>query len=206
MYVLGTSQINNNNAKLGGGIYSEKGSVRIISELTFMPQIRANTAQLSGGGLWLGGDGEFQIFGALIQNNRVDNTGGSASASGGGITFVQENLPRDLTIYDSVLSGNQAVKGNGGAISVGGGYAHLFINNSTISDNQSTQDGGGIRATRGTVLSPASLILTGRSSSPVTTPVRGMIRVNLCSAQRFYWRRIFSIALPFASSSISLSR
>jgi CSLREA domain-containing protein len=152
LLISGSSQVNNNSADQGGGIYSKTGSVIIRSELTFMPQINGNSAVRLGGGLYLSGDGEFELTGVLIQNNSVDNSSNAGTGQGGGVYYFQDTLQRGLTIYNSVISNNQIIQGSGGGISVTGKTAYVFINNTTISGNQSTVNGGGIIANHGILI------------------------------------------------------
>jgi len=121
----------------GGGIYSGR------SELTIMNStISANTTEgivADGGGIMIR-EGNALIVGSTINDNSLLGDG----AWGGGIQFVGLEPTSSLTLSESTVSGNST---NGG-LGTGGGLRVLAhqatISGSTISNNLSSDNGGGI--------------------------------------------------------------
>lgn len=151
---LNNSRICNNEANIGGAIYVERdGTVTINSSI-----ICSN----SGGGIYVGsglGIPSLTINDTLITDNqsRIDGAGirtrrATVTINRSTISNNHANGRRNgggiyvfeaesMTLNDSVISGNSA--------SMNGGGLHLSdspttISNSTISGNQAARDGGGI--------------------------------------------------------------
>ena len=138
----------------GGGMYIVFGSHNISNNA-----ISGNTADRSGGGLYMAGDGNHTISNNTISNNIADLYGGGLVLQGGGVYEVSGNLVSENTgnygggIYSelnysaqtnklislNVIQGNNAIEG-GGIYSLKGG---LVITNNDISGN-SADNGGGI--------------------------------------------------------------
>jgi hypothetical protein len=110
----------------------------------------------SGGGIRAQGNASLTLLNDIVTDN-------SATADGGGI--VSENtvsVPWTFTITNTVISNNRAGDAGGGIDVDGSGK--LFVNNSTITGNSSTNQGAGIwldAVQVGTVFQTATLTVTG---------------------------------------------
>lgn len=134
MLNIDNSTISKNSASLGGGVYNSPSGTLTIDNTT----ISGNKTSSSGGGVF--NHGAADITGSTISNN--------SAPSGGG---AHNSHTSSLAIIDSIISDNKADVG-GGVFNHRGydGYyssypaGHLTIENSTISGNKATGDGGGI--------------------------------------------------------------
>lgn len=125
------STFTNNSAYSGGAIYSEGGYWNYFKRLT----VDGNSASRNGGGLYLG-KGTTTIHESIITNNSAANTGGGVVL---GNTTLNTNTP-NLQLSHNEISNNTADI-------AGGFYSSLdsvLVDHTTISDNTSTTDGGGI--------------------------------------------------------------
>lgn len=144
----------NSAASSGGGLYLY---VTVTVTLTNV-EIRDNSAASSrGDGLWNG---------STLNMDRVWLHGNHGGIYGGGIynyfagnltatnALIENNLARfgggiynegAARFYRSLFFGNEAERGQGGAIYNNASDAVLTLNNSTLSENQASLGGGGIR-------------------------------------------------------------
>ena len=128
--VSGTSQIVNNIAHEGGGVYNSTEMIVNGGE------INANTAYGSGGGIYNTRDGSLSVNGGTIDNNNTGNWAGGGVFNAG-----------ILTVSDGSISNNTA-RTEGGAIY---SYDTLTISGGHISNNNSGVKGfAGICAQNGT--------------------------------------------------------
>ena len=122
----------------GGGIHvGGDGEISIAGG-----SITDNFAPLEGGGLWLG-TGEMEISGSTISGNTAS---GAGAANGGGGIY---NLGGTLLVRDqTTISGNAAdgSSGSGGGIL---NFGALTVRNSTLSGNTAVRAGGGIEDASG---------------------------------------------------------
>ena len=126
--------ITGGNAKAGGGIYEEGGTLTVADST-----VTGNTASYGGGGIYI-------EYGTLTLTNSTvsDNAGGGICNEEGA-----------LTLTNSTISGNSA--------SLGGGIeGEAVITNSTISGNTASDWGGGIFAFGG--LSITNSVVTGNEA------------------------------------------
>jgi predicted outer membrane repeat protein len=164
------SLISGNNATYGGGVYAvvgTSGAGITISGTTFS----GNVAHF-GGGIMAGdpntlATSKVQVLGSTFHGNQASNEGAgifagkgnfalqqskfleNSSANGGGGFFG--NAFTSVSIVKSVLSGNLVTAphqpgGAGAYVYASSGNPKVTISGSTISDNQSASDGGGIVA------------------------------------------------------------
>ena len=120
--ILDNSQVVDNNADLGGGIFNN-GPV----ELRNNSFVSFNEATTSGGGIY--NLGTLTVTDSTLKDN-------SRPFSGGGI----ENFGGTLTLNNSTLSGNLA-ESNGGGIRNSGGT--VTVTNSALNGNMAPELGGG---------------------------------------------------------------
>jgi hypothetical protein len=128
----------------GGGIYGDAGTIT-ISQST----ISGNHAMDSGGGI-SGNDTVIVIEDeTLIANNIAEEHGGGIHTSGS---------DGQLLVVESTIDANSAVAG-------GGIYANnmVTIRASAITDNTTTDDGGGIRSS-GTLIVEGGSVVSGNES------------------------------------------
>ncbi len=126
---IARSTLSSNDAQSAGGINSE-GSTNVIIDAT---TIANNTDDFSAGGLRIGDN-------LTLTNSSV--TGNSSSGFGTGGLYIR-GLSSDATIVNSTFAGNQGE--DAGGIRVGSFADNIFIGSSTIADNTSNSDGGGIQ-------------------------------------------------------------
>ena len=146
------SSFEGNSSVNGAGVQVVGGSVVLRGN-----QMKSNTAELRGGGLYHDSDG-------LVEDNVIaDNTAGW---TGGGVHVV-EHAP--------ILRGNQ-VRGNVSANDGGGIYLHksrATIVDCDVLENESGDDGGGIR-----LFESSATVESNRISRNVTGDSGGGIRVS----------------------------
>ena len=110
----------------GGGIYGSTDSTLTVGNNSI---VSLNTADSSGGGI--ASSGTVNVFDSTVENN-------TSMGGGGGVYTPWSSC--NVTIHNSVLTGNTTGY-TGGAILSGG---TLEINNTIISDNHSELNGGGL--------------------------------------------------------------
>jgi len=99
--------------------------------------ILSNTADLSGGGIYVGPYGTLPP--TIISNTIAGNTSASSSGGGGGI-YVKD---RPALIQGNVISDNQATANDGGGIYLTGNTTAQVLGNHIL-DNEANDDGGGV--------------------------------------------------------------
>jgi hypothetical protein len=145
---LDDSQISDNYGNYGAGIeaYLNDGEMQISGTV-----INGNQATFQGGGIYLGSlqgpDAEFGITRSTI-------TGNSALLQGGGILLndLGTGTPSaGVSITDSEITNNDAaIDGAGLAVfapgpnTIGPGYPTVFVERTTIADNDAVDNGGGM--------------------------------------------------------------
>ncbi len=120
---------NNTASIVGGGIYNNGGTVTIGNGST----LSDNSAGQLGGGI--SSIGTVTIRDSTLTNN-------SASASGGAGGGIFNDAGSTLTLVNDTLSGNNAPRGDGGAVF--NNDATLTSTNDTFSGNTISGNGGGI--------------------------------------------------------------
>ncbi|QDT92883.1 choice-of-anchor Q domain-containing protein [Gimesia algae] len=140
---LTNSDVTNNSAVDGGGIFNNDQSVITIVD----SEISGNTASSDGGGL-------FNDLQATVDILRSSISGNTSTEDGGGI---YNNDLASVTITDSKVNNNMADQGGG---IFNEEAASLTITRTTVSGNTASQDGGGIYNDEGVVsLNTVSLLL-----------------------------------------------
>jgi hypothetical protein len=144
----------------GGAMLLSAADVNI-----FDCNIFANTAQYSGGGLYVGGEGTFWLDNCLLTNNTSRRDGGAISNN----TFGQ------LTVSNCTIANNK-VTGSGEGVGFGGGISSFYDTNSNIIDSIIWGNEG----IRGSQLSigtnffydpkPSSMIVTYSDITPFPEP------------------------------------
>jgi hypothetical protein len=143
LYVTNSTIHGNRAAQGGGGIYNQ-GSQYGLGVLSVIDStVRDNTAA-NGGGIYNLGTGE--ITDSYVSDNTAVQVGGF-SGHGGGIVNVRGYLaePPNLTVANSIISGNAATAGSGGGILNGlssGEASFLTLTDSTVSSNSAAYGGG----------------------------------------------------------------
>jgi predicted outer membrane repeat protein len=152
MSITGTAKIMNNNATIGGGLYRyghaayPGGSV-----ITDDAQISGNTAQKSGGGIYVVGDAISLAGSAKVSNNKAASGGGIFEDSNGKL-FISEKAE---------ISGNEA-SANGGGIACA--YV-THMSGGSVSGNKAVKLGGGVYSSGELTLSGGAI--SGNSVSDV---------------------------------------
>ncbi len=140
---LTNTVVEHNSSTSGGGIYNAEGGILSLTDTI----VDTNSVSASGGGLYLKNQGGYSN---TVSLKRVSVTNNTAIVSGGGI-FLADSA----TISDSLIANNRA--GNGLASGSGGGIAIydagapmaplvIALTNVTISENEAYGQGGGIDA------------------------------------------------------------
>ena len=145
--------INNNSSSTdGGGIYVKAIAGHVILNITDC-QIINNSATESGGGIYIWDYYDSGTIGHSTTINQTKIQGNTAGENGGGICGIQPYKSSDLSITNSLITGNKQ-NGNSDVYGGGGGIysrtssaTHAFnLINTTISGNYATNnqsDGGG---------------------------------------------------------------
>ncbi|WP_417382109.1 choice-of-anchor Q domain-containing protein [Gimesia sp.] len=144
---LTNSDVTNNSAVDGGGIFNNDQSVITIVD----SEISGNTASSDGGGL-------FNDLQATVDILRSSISGNTSTEDGGGI---YNNDLASVTIADSKVNNNTADQGGG---IFNEEAASLTIARTTVSGNTATQDGGGIYNDEGVVTLNQVSILTNTAA------------------------------------------
>ncbi|MEG2421052.1 MAG: YDG domain-containing protein, partial [Oscillospiraceae bacterium] len=126
----------------------------------------------TGGGVYVGGSGNFTMHGGTIAGNSVD----TANSAGGGVYVVGS-----FTMNGGAISHNKSTK-NGGGLCVGGAgqssttaVGDATLNGGTISNNAAGENGGAIRVTSSEDSNKerATLILSGTTIKDNSATVAG---------------------------------
>ncbi|MHC5937343.1 beta strand repeat-containing protein [Nostoc sp.] len=153
---VNNSIISNNTANSGGGIEGRYDSNTTVNNSI----ISGNTAKI-GGGIYIDisdGSQTLSVSNSSISENRASDSGGGIGVG----DYGAANSGITITVSNSIISGNSALKGDGGGIydGAGGGGSYdttgaiidipgltpntLNVINSIISNNSAGADGGGI--------------------------------------------------------------
>jgi hypothetical protein len=152
--------ISNNNAASGGGVYVDgsefdltTGSISgnsagsgAVTRAHFENNTINDTSIAGGGGVYVYGDGLFWLAGGEISGNKT-------AGSGGGVLINGSGMRNDIYEYANFMMSGGTVSGNsstGGVWPHGGGGVYVargafeMLNNSRITNNSSTRQGGGV--------------------------------------------------------------
>ena len=147
----------------GGGVaassWSDGSTPEIFFECTFLNNLAIDlaTLQLGRGGAIFCGAGLVGLRpGARVFANKADE--------GGGICILgEEGQAADLTITGSVLRGNFGERAGGGIKSQ---HTVAFVNDSQILSNRTDGDGGGIFASKSSLLTLSNTLVEGNLAVP----------------------------------------
>ena len=133
----GTSVSGNESLSYGGGVYvygdAAVGSAAVnISDSS----LYGNYARSDGGGAYLGASGPMTVVRTTISAN-------DANRSGGGLAVGYGANASAVTISDSTVSGNRAVRRDAGGVLIAGPTGQTTLQNVTISGNVAGRHGGG---------------------------------------------------------------
>ena len=133
----GTSVSGNESLGYGGGVYvygdPAVGSAPVdISDSS----LYGNYARSDGGGAYLGASGAMTVVRTTISANDADRSGGGLAVGYGANASA-------VTITDSTLSGNRAVRRDAGGVLIAGPTGQTLLQNVTISGNVAGRHGGG---------------------------------------------------------------
>lgn len=160
---ISNGQINENTAQAqGGGVYIETPPELATATGTFTltnTSINANTSQLDGASIWV------NRMTNIIMTDTTLNHNQTLTGSGGGLHFAPiGNSIHTLTLNGSTINNNTSHLGSGGGLWAQN--ANIALNdNSTISDNNAAENGGGLFLQRSeTTLETGTLTLNGTSA------------------------------------------
>jgi predicted outer membrane repeat protein len=132
---INNSVIANNSAERdGGGIYSQ--SMLTLTDST----VSENTAQHNGGGIINGDLGTLTVVQSTIDDNTADVGGGGVYSTD--MVMISDSTIANNTATSTDMPTASAVTGGGGVIATAG--ARVTIANSTIANNSTGWDGGGV--------------------------------------------------------------
>ncbi len=197
--IISHSQIRENSAPSGAGIYAEStdhtpGSLP-TNVIIDHSQIISNSAFVGtgsyfrgdGGGIWVTGT-NMTMTHSLVRGNSAENDGGGLYVHGDYSTNPSNIISTTLHLYNSTISGNTAVN-NGGGIAVGDAlqFGEQYLMNMTVSDNEADTDsdgaanGGGIydQSTSLTTTFMNSILAGNWDNSPNLFSARGPDCVGL---------------------------
>ncbi|MDX1998744.1 MAG: choice-of-anchor Q domain-containing protein [Thermoanaerobaculia bacterium] len=117
----------------GGAIYIDDTGGPVLIQRT---QITGNSAAGNGGGVYLY-DTDTPV---TIEDSTI--SGNTATLDGGGIYSYDTDATGTITVRRTTVSGNNGTRGGG--IYLYGPDTDVFIENSTISGNQASLNGGGV--------------------------------------------------------------
>lgn len=137
--------------------------------------VSGNLAANQGAGLW-NGSGTTNVLGTTITTNTVS---GNAATSGGGGLYNQVGT---LNLTNATVSNNMAT----GTLGIGGGIlnngASLTLNGTTLNNNTSNLNGGGIFTNNGTTTIQTNSALTNNTALGATAPTDGGGGIYISSA------------------------
>lgn len=137
----GTGTDDNNNERLGGGIYCYHSAAKIINNI--ITGCTASGDDGKGGGIMMYGDANPS---ARIMNNTIEgNTSNGNNSLGGGICWLGSSSSPLAFILGNTISGNSVNwdNGQGGGIACDGKFnAHACIENNIICENTGGRGGG----------------------------------------------------------------
>jgi predicted outer membrane repeat protein len=140
LQIYGDSLINNNTADNGGAIACEGAGFISIWET----QLALNEASQDGGAIYLNNGCDYNQYGGkILQGVLLNEAGGfGGGIYGGNGSLIEVNGSTFGLGLAAVISNSAA---NGGGIAVSGG-SDLYVANASISDNDASSTGGGIRS------------------------------------------------------------
>ena len=154
---ISDSAIVDNTAVRGGGLHALLGTLNITDTTISGNSSTRVSGPTGGGGLSL------EQVDTTLERVFVDNN--TSNRPGGGIvSYVESGTPNDgdanLTIIDSSITNNNAAQGGGINNETGSGAfdARLTLVGTTVSGNETTSSGGGIRDSAGVITISNSLI------------------------------------------------
>lgn len=142
----------NESGQRGGGIYAIDSAVTINGG-----EVSSNTTGNRGAGIYHDGDDTLIIHDATIANNTT--TTAQTNGGGGGIYTVGA----DVTVNNSVISGNHAVNSGGGINGYGG--STVTLENGTIIENNTTGSSGGGVSVRDALIIDDSIVRDNTANS-----------------------------------------
>ncbi|MBI4518975.1 MAG: right-handed parallel beta-helix repeat-containing protein [Deltaproteobacteria bacterium] len=161
---ISRSEIRNNRAANGGGIYNGPGPAASMVLLDSM--LRQNQAENEGGGLY--SDGTLTVAGCAVVENYTEG-------SGGGLRLVET---ADIT--NTTIHANWATFGGGVSADSPAAPGSLLLANATITDNAANDGagiglGGGIEAAFADELVVRNSIIAGNSSASAGPDCSGQL-------------------------------
>lgn len=147
----------------GGGLWNGTGTMSITGTQILGNTASGAAADQGGGGIYNLNGGTLLISGATINGNVANG----ALGSGGGIL---NDVGSQLTIADTEIAGNTAVRAGGG-IEDNSGTSTIILNNVTLNGNSTSGppgNGGGLHITGG-----GSLTMTGGAVTGNTAGLEG---------------------------------
>ena len=132
-YLLKNGTISNNRAQHGGGVYLADGSFTLTESEDQTGKISENVADTAGGGVYIAGDGGFEMNGGSVYKNET-----TAEDSNGGGVFLNGG---DFTMNAGNIEGNESKRQGGGVLMYGGAFT---MTGGQINGNTTTTNGGGV--------------------------------------------------------------
>ena len=144
----------------GGAVFNNGGSVSISGAL-FDGNFADGTS--GSGGAILSVDGDVEIDETVIVNNEAVRAGGGIEVIDGTVTIGTSSLAGNIAGSGAV---NPANPGNGGALHVSGmNGTEVTITQSVVTGNTAASEGGGLWNQAGSTLSVSDTILSGNVAS-----------------------------------------
>src|SRR5207249_3312387 len=129
---------------VGGAIAMSAGGILPVLRTS----ISTNSAGENGGGIHFLSGGSLTMTDSTLSYNTANS--GMAGTGGGGIFFFGTVGAGGFTFTNSTISGNKTNAGSGGGIVLSAFTGTALIQNSTVTLNSATTNGGGIARTGGT--------------------------------------------------------
>jgi hypothetical protein len=135
--VRGTDVGGNESLGSGGGVYVYGDPVAGSAPVDIADSsLFANYARSDGGGAYLAANAPMTVA-------RTSISGNDANRNGGGLAVGYPTNGGAVTISDSTLSGNRAVRRDGGGVFIAGPSGETLLQQVTISGNVAGRSGGG---------------------------------------------------------------
>ena len=148
----------------GGGLFNNRGNLLLVDST--ISSNAANGAAGSGGGIFNLG-GTLSVTGGRIDENTSVRAGGGIEDRSLDEAEPAADLPTTVSLARVTMDMNSSGgnPGNGGGLHVTGGSSDVVIDQSTISNNSATLEGGGLWNFSGASLSLVNSTVSGNESS-----------------------------------------
>ncbi len=180
--IIINSTISHNSATNdGGGLYINSAAYSVTALIITNSNISNNYASTLGGGVYTfyhesGSGSSVTINNSDISNNSAAVGGGVFSSTYASYSGYSSSSFFSFTLNNSIINNNSATIEDGGGIVVT--FPSILISNSTISDNYSNKNGGGIFVIPTSYFSPSFLITNSIINNNTANSKGGGIYTN----------------------------